>query len=166
MLVVPRTRLAGVMLLVMPAFTLVPLLVTSHFGEGAPQVATVQGFLGAGMVAGGLLMTALAPRRQLPWILGGFAVSALSVALIALTPPTLFVLAPAWWALTGLAFVAGNAPLTVGSVKFIVGEALKDETKRDNAGMAASVARCFASKDYVEGRTAFMEKRKPVFTGT
>ena len=62
--------------------------------------------------------------------------------------------------------IAGNAPLTVGSVKFIVGEALKDETKRDNAAMAASVARCFASKDYVEGRTAFMEKRKPVFTGT
>ena len=25
--------------------------------------------------------------------------------------------------------------------------------------------RCFASQDYVEGRTAFMEKRKPVFTG-
>ena len=61
--------------------------------------------------------------------------------------------------------IAGNAPLTVGSVKFIVGEALKDETKRDNAAMAASVTRCFASKDYVEGRTAFMEKRKPVFTG-
>jgi len=24
---------------------------------------------------------------------------------------------------------------------------------------------CFASGDYVEGRTAFMEKRKPAFTG-
>ena len=36
--------------------------------------------------------------------------------------------------------IAGNAPLTVGSVKFIVGEALKDEGKRDNAAMATSVA--------------------------
>jgi enoyl-CoA hydratase/carnithine racemase len=62
--------------------------------------------------------------------------------------------------------IAGNAPLTVGSVKFIVGEALKDESERDTAAMADSVKRCFASKDYIEGRTAFMEKRKPVFTGS
>jgi 1,4-dihydroxy-2-naphthoyl-CoA synthase len=25
---------------------------------------------------------------------------------------------------------------------------------------------CFASADYIEGRTAFMDKRKPAFTGT
>jgi enoyl-CoA hydratase len=31
--------------------------------------------------------------------------------------------------------------------------------------VVAAVQRCFDSKDYVEGRTAFMEKRKPVFTG-
>ena len=61
--------------------------------------------------------------------------------------------------------IAGNAPLTIGSVKFIVGEALKDESRRNIEAMSASVRRCFASKDYVEGRTAFMEKRKPVFTG-
>ena len=61
--------------------------------------------------------------------------------------------------------IAGNAPLTVNSVKFIVGEVLKDESKRDLARCEALVKQCFASKDYAEGRKAFMEKRKPVFVG-
>ena len=62
--------------------------------------------------------------------------------------------------------IAGNAPLTVDAVKYIVGEVLKDESKRDLKRAADLVAQCFASKDYVEGRTAFMEKRKPAFTGS
>jgi 1,4-dihydroxy-2-naphthoyl-CoA synthase len=31
--------------------------------------------------------------------------------------------------------------------------------------VTAAVQRCFGSKDYIEGRTAFMEKRKPAFIG-
>ena len=62
--------------------------------------------------------------------------------------------------------ISGNAPLTVNSVKFITGEVFKDESKRDLKKCADLVSGCFASKDYTEGRTAFMEKRKPVFTGT
>jgi 1,4-dihydroxy-2-naphthoyl-CoA synthase len=62
--------------------------------------------------------------------------------------------------------ISGNAPLTVNSVKFIVGETVKDESKRDLQKCADLVAQCFASKDYIEGRTAFMEKRKPNFTGS
>jgi len=61
--------------------------------------------------------------------------------------------------------IAANAPLTVESVKFIVGQALMDESRRDMAAIAASVKRCFDSQDYIEGRTAFMEKRKPQFSG-
>jgi len=62
--------------------------------------------------------------------------------------------------------IAANAPLTVNSVKFIVGEVMKDQNDRDMKRCAELVAQCFASKDYIEGRTAFMEKRKPVFTGS
>jgi enoyl-CoA hydratase/carnithine racemase len=62
--------------------------------------------------------------------------------------------------------IGANAPLTINAVKFIVGEAVKDESKRDLDRAAELVKQCFDSKDYVEGRTAFMEKRKPVFTGT
>ena len=32
-------------------------------------------------------------------------------------------------------------------------------------GAADRAMHCFESKDYIEGRTAFMEKRKPAFTG-
>jgi enoyl-CoA hydratase/carnithine racemase len=61
--------------------------------------------------------------------------------------------------------IAENAPLTVNAVKRIVAEAMKDPGERDEALCQRLVAECFASDDYVEGRKAFMEKRKPVFTG-
>jgi len=61
--------------------------------------------------------------------------------------------------------IGANAPLTLKSMKFIVGEALKDPEARDLDSCQEMVTACFASEDYVEGRTAFLEKRKPVFKG-
>jgi 1,4-dihydroxy-2-naphthoyl-CoA synthase len=42
------------------------------------------------------------------------------------------------------------------------------KTQPDSDGLKKCddmVAACFASDDYIEGRQAFMEKRKPNFTG-
>ena len=61
--------------------------------------------------------------------------------------------------------IGGNAPLTVASAKLSVNEAYKDPDKRDLKAAQRAVDACFSSKDYIEGRTAFMEKRKPVFSG-
>jgi len=36
---------------------------------------------------------------------------------------------------------------------------------RDLAACQTAVDACFASEDYVEGRTAFIEKRKPAIRG-
>jgi enoyl-CoA hydratase/carnithine racemase len=62
--------------------------------------------------------------------------------------------------------IATNAPLTIAATKFIVGEVLKDADARDLARGEALVQKCFTSSDYQEGRKAFMEKRKPEFTGS
>jgi enoyl-CoA hydratase len=62
--------------------------------------------------------------------------------------------------------IGNNAPLTVNAVKFIANQAVKDGAQRDLKRAAEMVQKCFESRDYVEGRRAFMEKRKPVFTGT
>ena len=61
--------------------------------------------------------------------------------------------------------IADNAPLTIRGIKLSTIEALRDPADRDLGRAAEAVAACFASADYADGRAAFMEKRKPKFTG-
>jgi len=63
------------------------------------------------------------------------------------------------------AVIGANAPLTIQAAKLASTELLKAETERDLAVVQRAVEACFNSADYHEGRTAFMEKRPPVFTG-
>ena len=68
------------------------------------------------------------------------------------------------WVAAELATIAANAPLTLAALKLTVAELLKIPGA-DLSRAEAAVATCFDSADYKEGRTAFMEKRQPVFHG-
>jgi enoyl-CoA hydratase len=61
--------------------------------------------------------------------------------------------------------IADNAPLTIATIKAVAREIGKPPAERDLAKIERMVEACFASNDYIEGRRAFMEKRKPKFTG-
>ena len=63
------------------------------------------------------------------------------------------------------ATIADNAPLTVRALKATIREAVRDAGDRDMERVEDLIARCFSSQDYIEGRRAFMEKRRPQFQG-
>jgi enoyl-CoA hydratase len=63
------------------------------------------------------------------------------------------------------ATMAANAPLSLSTNKLTVKSVLRDREDRDMAVLRDAMAACFDSADYREGRRAFMEKRRPAFTG-
>jgi len=61
--------------------------------------------------------------------------------------------------------IASNAPLTVKAAKAAIAQTKLDPDQRQLETVNQLVEDCFRSQDYVEGRTAFMEKRSPRFIG-
>lgn len=99
-------------LVFVPAFALMPILVTSHFGGGAPQLATMNSIFGFGLLAGGLLLGVWGgfKRRMLTSLLGLLLLGTGFVGM-GLMPATAF------WPAVGFAFFTGamvavaNGPL-------------------------------------------------------
>jgi enoyl-CoA hydratase len=61
--------------------------------------------------------------------------------------------------------IKNNAPMTIRAAKAAINASVQDESARKLAAVAEMVEACFASHDYTEGYTAFMEKRKAQFLG-
>jgi enoyl-CoA hydratase/carnithine racemase len=61
--------------------------------------------------------------------------------------------------------IANNAPLAILNAKTAVNELVKDPADRNMKLVAERAHAATSSQDHIEGRNAFLQKRKPVFTG-
>ena len=96
------------LVILMPLFTLVPMLVKVHFEGGAPQVAILESMAGVGMIIGGGVVAVASPVKKVPWILGGIMGACLFISLTAAIPGENFLAACVFWMLASSCSIASN----------------------------------------------------------
>lgn len=95
-----------------PSSTLMPLLVTQHFHGDAWMLGWLESGMGVGAIIGGLLLGVWGGfKRRIFTSLSGIVGIGMGIAIIGLTPATLFVLALGGMALTGMMAPIANGPI-------------------------------------------------------
>ena len=99
-------------LVLSPAFSLLPILVTDHFGGDALQLGWLESAFGIGVVLGGLALSVWGGfRRRIVTSLMGVVGVGLGVTLLGLTPATALALAVGAILVVGLMMPLANGPL-------------------------------------------------------
>ena len=74
-----------------PAFSLLPLVVTNHFGGGAVELGWLQSANGVGMIAGGLLLGAWGGfKKRVVTAMASLIIGGVFIMVFSLMPPELF----------------------------------------------------------------------------
>lgn len=108
-LLVMATVLNG---LLNPAFSLLPLLVTKHFGKGALELSWLSSAFGVGVIAGGLILSVWGGfRRRIVTSLSGMLGMGIGVSVMGLLPPSGLLVAVGAMAVVGLMQPIVNGPL-------------------------------------------------------
>lgn len=98
--------------LINPAFSLLPLVVTEHFGKGAYELGLVDSVFGIGVIAGGLVLSAWGGfKNRALTSLSALTLSGVGVLMVGLAPSNLFLLAVVGMALFGFLNPIINGPL-------------------------------------------------------
>ncbi|MGC9520966.1 MAG: MFS transporter [Anaerolineae bacterium] len=99
-------------LMLNPAFSLLPLFVTEHFGKGALELGWMNSAWGIGLVVGGLVLSAWGGfKRKIITTQMGLFVMGIAAIVAGIAPPTAFALALGALFLSGAANPITNGPL-------------------------------------------------------
>jgi len=99
-------------LLINPAFSLLPLVVTEHFGKGAYELGFINSVFGVGVIVGGLVLGAWGGfKNQIITSLFALTISGGAVLAIGLAPSNMYLLALAAMAIFGFLNPMVNGPI-------------------------------------------------------
>lgn len=107
---------AAVNLLLVPAFSLLPLLVLERLSGDASQLGWIHSAFGVGMLAGGILLGVWGGfTRRVVTTLVGLVALGVTVLAVGITPDGAF-----WWALSSMLAVGFVVPFTNGPIQAIL----------------------------------------------